>query len=282
MILGLSSPTYSGVSPADKPLMWLLDRCVDYGFKALEASLPLSGTDDPTEVKEKAADLAITFVGYWSEDFVTPEGGGAGLLDLARRTLDVAAQCGVGTVVAFGSGSKHNRFTNDPPLDQQLTIVADHLGPVAEEAASRNLRIALLPHLDYRGHEMLTVAQRIDHATFKMAFDTTNPFPVCEEPVDAARAVLPHAIAVAIKDVQIFPHRSNDVTIWGTPIGQGSVDFDTIFDLMRTELPESDTTTVCVKLRLPPDSSDHDSWMKSSLDYLSSHTGFQALMNKIG
>ena len=278
MILGLSSPTYSGVSPSDKPLMWLLDRCTEYGFNVLEASLPQSGTDEPSEVKAKAADLGITYVGYWSENFVTPDGGAAGLLDRGRRALDIAVACGVSTVVAFGSGSKHNRFTDDPPLDQQLANAVGNLGPLADEAAARDLRIGLLPHLDYRSHEMLSVAQRIDHPSLRMAFDTTNPFPVCEEPVDAARNVLPHAIAVAIKDVQIYPHRSNDVTIWGTPIGQGSVDFDAIFDLMRTELPEPDTTTVCVKLRLPPNSTDHDGWMKNSLEYLSAHRGFQALL----
>jgi sugar phosphate isomerase/epimerase len=258
--------------------MWLLDRCVEYDFKALEASLPLSGTDEPVEVKAKATDLGITYVGYWSENFVTPDGGAAGLRDRGQRALDIAVECGVSTVVAFGSGSKHNRFTNDPPLDQQLTNAVDNLGPVAEEAAARNVRIGLLPHLDYRSHEMFSVAQRINHPALRMAFDTTNPFPVCEEPVDAARNVLPHAIAVAIKDVQIYPHRSNDVTIWGAPIGQGSVNFDAIFDLMRTELPEPDTTTVCVKLRLPPDSTDHDTWMKSSLEYLASHPAFQALL----
>jgi len=278
MIFGLSSPTYSGVSPSDNPLMWLFDRCVEYGFKALEASLPLNGTDTPSEVEQKATDLGITYVGYWSEDFVTPEGGGAGLLDRGRSALDVAAECGCSTVVSFGNGGKHNRFTDDPPLATQLDRVVNHLAPVAEAAAERNLRIGLLPHLDYRGHEMLSVAQRIDHPALRMAFDTTNPFPVCEEPVEAARAVLPHAIAVAIKDVQIHPYRSNDVTIWGTPIGEGSVDYDAIFELMRSDLPEPDTTTACVKLRLPPDSTDHDAWMKQSLAYLSSHETFQSLV----
>lgn len=281
MILGLSSPTYSGVSPADKPLMWLLDRCVEYNFKALEASLPLNGSDDPAEMKARTSDLGITYLGYWSEDFVTPTGRADGLLDRGRRALDVAVECGTGTVIAFGSGGTHNRFTNNPPLDQQLDLVTENLAPVAGEAADRNVRIALLPHLDYRGHEMVTVAKRIDHPAFKMAFDTTNPFPVCEDPVDAARVVLPHAVAVAIKDVRVYPHHSNDVTIWGTPIGQGSVDYDAIFDLMRTELPEPDTTTVCVKLRLPPDGTDHADWMNQSLDYLKSNRRFQSLLKQV-
>ena len=64
MIPGLASPTYSGVQPDDQPLLWLLDRCVDYGLKALEASLPLNGSDDPRSVGKKAADLGIAWIGY--------------------------------------------------------------------------------------------------------------------------------------------------------------------------------------------------------------------------
>ena len=100
-----------------------------------------------------------------------------------------------------------------------------------------------------------------------MAYDTTNAFPVCEDPVDAAKVALPHAIAVALKDVQIFPYRSNDVTIWGTPLGQGSVDFPAIFELLRL-LPDPDQTTVCVKLRLPPESGEHAAWMEQSLEFI--------------
>ena len=74
MILGLASPTYSGILPEQAPLLWLLDRCAEYDLKAMEAPLPLSGADHPKEVKEKATDLGVTWVGYWNEDFVTPDG----------------------------------------------------------------------------------------------------------------------------------------------------------------------------------------------------------------
>ena len=215
MILGLASPTYSGTLPEQAPLLWLLDRCAEYDLKALEAPLPLSGTDHPKEVKEKAADLGVTWVGYWSEDFVTPDGGEIRLRERAERAFDQASIGGVKTVVIFGRGSLHNRFTRQPPLADQLRLAADHLRPVAEAASERDIQLALLPHLDYRSHEMVSVMEKVCHPNLMMAFDTANPFPVCEEPVAAAKVVLPHAVAVAFKDVQIFPHRSNDVTIWG-------------------------------------------------------------------
>ena len=105
-----------------------------------------------------------------------------------------------------------------------------------------------------------------------MAFDTANPFPVCEEPVEAAKLVLPHAVAVAVKDVRIYPNRSNDVTIRGTPIGQGSVDFEAILPMLRDRLPDPVNTTVSIKLRLPPGDESHDVWMRQSLEYLGSHS----------
>ena len=113
--------------------------------------------------------------------------------------------------------------------------------------------------------------QAVKHSSLKMAFDTTNPFPVCEEPVAAATVVLPHAVAVALKDVQVFPHRSNDVTIWGTPIGEGSVDFEAILPMLPERLPNPEGTTASIKLRLPPGNTDHDAWMKQSLKFLRSH-----------
>ena len=274
MILGLALPTYAGVMPEAKPLHWLLDRCVEYDLKALEASLPLDGTEDPRDVGRKAADSGIRWLGYWNDDFVTPVGGAGGLVEQARRAFDVAVNGGVNTVIVFGAGGKHNRFTLEPALEEQLQRFADHLGPVAEVAAERSLQLALLPHLDYRAAEMLRVKERVNHGALKMAFDSANPFPVCEDPVEAARAVLPHAVSVALKDVQIFPYRSNDVTIWGTPLGQGSVDFDSILPLMEKLLPEPDKTTMSVKLRLPPGSTEHAAWMEASLRYIRAHEAF--------
>ncbi len=77
MILGLASPTYAGAMPEANPLHWLLDRCVEYELGAMEASLPLEGGEDPGELGRRAADAGIQWIGYWSADFVTPEGAGA-------------------------------------------------------------------------------------------------------------------------------------------------------------------------------------------------------------
>ncbi len=271
MILGLSSPTYSGVQPNDNPLQWLLDRCADYKLQALEASLPLDEGEDVAAVGRKAADLGITWVGYWHGDFVTPEGGPSGLRQRAEQAFDVAVRGGVSTVVIFGAGNLHNRFSKNPPLTEQQQLLIENLDGVARAAAERNIHLGLLPHLDYRAADLVEVQQHIDHPALQMAFDTTNPFPVCEDPVDAAQIVLPHAVAVALKDVQIYPYRSNDVTIWGTPLGQGSVDFDAILPLLQTKLPDPAATTVCIKLRLPPNNTEHAAWMEQSLAFLRAH-----------
>ncbi len=271
MILGLASPSYTSQLPEQKPLLWLLERCSEHGLRALEASLPLDGRDDPEEIGKAAADLGIRWIGYWSEDFVTPEGGVSGLSGRAQKVLDVARRGGVKSLVIFGRTDLHNRFTKEPPLEGQLKRMADHLGPVAEAASERDVQLGLLPHLDYRGKELVSVMETVGHPHLRMAFDTANALPVCEDPVDAARSVLPHAIAVAFKDARVYPGRSNQVTIWGTPIGQGSVDFEGILEMMAEELPDPDGTTVAIKLRLPHESQEHKVWMEESLEYLRSH-----------
>ena len=268
MILGLALPTYSGVLPADRPLRWLLDRCQEFGFRALEASLPEPDGEDPAEIARRCQDEGVTWIGYWSDDFVTPDGGVDQLLVRACEAFDVAARGRMKKLVIFGRGNVHNRFSKEPPLEEQLRNTAESLAPVARAASERGLVLGYLSHLDYRAKESLQIVESVASKSLRMAYDTTNAFPVCEDPVDAARTALPHAIAVALKDVQIFPDRSNDVTIWGTPIGQGSVDFAAIFQLLPTLLPDPDQTTVCVKLRLPPASVDHQAWMGQSLDFI--------------
>ena len=273
MILGLASPTYSGAMPQTNGLEWLIERCVEYGLQALEAPLPGEDGEDPGVVGRRVRDAGLTWIGYWSDDWITPEGGVGGLMARAEQAFETALRGGVETLVIFGRGDRHNRFTREPSLSEQLRIIPGHLRPLAESAAELGVQLALLPHLDYRGRELVAVMQAVDHPALKMAFDSANPFPVCEEPIDAARAVLPHAVAVALKDVQIFPYRSNEVTIWGTPLGRGAVDFSAILPLMVELLPDSARATACIKLRLPPGSAEHAEWMKESLDFLRGSIG---------
>jgi sugar phosphate isomerase/epimerase len=196
MILGLASPTYmGGFLPATRPLSWLLDRCAQYRLRALEAPLPLGGEEDAQEVGRRATDAGVQWVGYWSDAFVDPDGGAFALRDRARRAFDVAERGGCRTLVIFGSGARHNRFMREPPLAEQLRAMAGHLGPIAEEAGRRALRLGLLPHLDYRAGGVLGVIQQVDEPALRAAFDTANAFPVCEEPVEAARLLAPHTIA---------------------------------------------------------------------------------------
>ena len=84
--------------------------------------------------------------------------------------------------------------------------------------------------------------------------------------VDAARNLLPYAVDVALKDVRLYPNRSNSVTIWGKPIGDGSVDYDTILPLLHQLLPDPDNTSCHIKLRLSPDTTldDTHAWMSRS------------------
>jgi len=269
MILGLSSPTYmGGFLPERDPLLWLLDRCAEYDLHALEAGLPPDGAEDPVEVRKKAADLDVEWVAFWSSDFVEPACGAAGLRELAARAFDVANQGGCKKLVIHGHGAKHNRFVRKPSLDVQLAKMTDNLPGVAEEAAGRGLKLGLLPHLDYRSHEVLKVVTDVGHSALRIAIDCANALPVSEEPVHAVQALAEHAITVAFKDVRVYPYRSNDVTIWGTPIGQGSVDYETILPILKSRLPDSATTTGCIKVRLPPNNADHDAWLRQSIEFL--------------
>lgn len=169
------------------------------------------------------------------------------------------------------SGGGHDHFTLEPPLAEQLERMATNLAPVANVALERGLTLGLLPHLDYRSTDLLQVMHAVNSPALRMAFDTTNSFPTAEDPVDAARNILPYAVDVALKEVRLYPNASNRATIWGKPIGDGSVDFHTILSLLHQLLPDPNNTSCHIKLRLPPGTTldDTHAWMCRSLCFLS-------------
>ena len=62
----------------------------------------------------------------------------------------------------------------------------------------------------------------------------------------------------------------------GKPIGDGSVEFETILPLLHQLLPDLDNTSCHIKLRLPPDTTmdDTHAWMSRSLNYLRTYSIF--------
>ncbi len=269
MILGLSSPTYMGCAvPSDNPLMWLLDRCAEYDLHALEANLPPDNTSTLSDVYQKANDLDVEWIAFWHGDFVEPMGGVERLREVAARAFDIAKRGGCHKLVIYGDASRYNRFISAPPVMEQLSKMVQNLGSVAEEAAQRGLKLGLLPHLDYQSLEILKVIEELNHPALGVGLDCANAIPVCEDPVEAVRNLSGHAIAVAFKDLRVYPYRSNQVTIWGTPIGQGSVDYEGILPLLKSRLLDAAETTACIKLRLQPGSLEHDSWLRQSIKFL--------------
>jgi hypothetical protein len=79
-----------------------------------------------------------------------------------------------------------------------------------------------------------------------------------------------------MQEVRLYPNASNRATIWGKPIGTGSVDFSTILPLLHQLLPDPDNTSCHIKLRLPPETTldDTHAWMCSSLSYLQGYDIF--------
>ena len=105
------------------------------------------------------------------------------------------------------SGGGHDHFSMDPPLPEQLDRMAANLKPVAAAALERGLTLGLLPHLDYRSTDLLQVMHAVNSPALRMAFDTTNSFPTAEDPVDAARNLLPYAVDIALKvGIPTRPH----------------------------------------------------------------------------
>ena len=116
------------------------------------------------------------------------------------------------------SGGGHDHFTKEPPLPEQLERMATNLIPVAAAAQKRGLTLGLLPHLDYRSTDLLQVMHAVNSPALRMAFDTTNSFPTAEDPVDAARNLLPYAVDIALKVCARLPCHAWPITsVTGLP-----------------------------------------------------------------
>jgi sugar phosphate isomerase/epimerase len=127
-----------------------------------------------------------------------------------------------------------HRWLKEPPLSEQIELIAENIRPLALIAQDYNVIIAIENHADYRGHEIAEIIRRVNEPNFGARLDTGNPFWTFEEPVDAAKAMAPVTFTTHIKDLYV-----DRFAQWkGVPLGQGHVDFDVIIgDMLANNAP---------------------------------------------
>ncbi len=164
-----------------------------------------------------------------------------------------------------------NRFTKDPPLDEQLTRIITNLRPLAAVAAEAGITIALENHCDYRGSEIAQVIQAVDSHALRAALDTGNPFTSFEDPLDAAQALAPLACTTHLKDCRIVPLGIAGMAPWipvGCALGEGNVALREILELLAQVAPNPTTLPLIVEVNWPPAGQAITDLMHSSVAFI--------------
>jgi len=204
---------------------------------------------------------------YWGDDFI---GNGANQPTDGFRHF-VEAVCKPLSITVVGVCANSQRFRKDPPLARQLDqLVAAwaNLAPVAQELG---VTLAVENHADYRGHEVVTILERINSPAVRARLDTANAYAVIEQPEVAAEAMAPYVVTTHIKDVIVWPqHPTSLLNLVGCGLGEGDVDLVTCVRLLAERA--SDPTSLALTLEIePPRGTDLARMTTESVAYARQH-----------
>lgn len=247
MKLGCQSSLVSYADAAapdqDKVLLRLKEA---HRLGLVNVSDPLQRWQDPGYLRwiaEQAAQLGITLDSGWSDCWASPDPTQLKPLQEFSSKLE-AVTSHLGSRVFSLVVTDCDRFFKNPPLDEQLALIAERLQPLADLAAKAGVSLALENHADYRGSELVRIFKQVGRRSLGCRLDTGNPFIMGEDPVDAAQVLAPYTYDVHLKDMwvglgrhwhlqQKYPVPSQV----GAPLGQGDVDLPAIMEILANKAP---------------------------------------------
>jgi sugar phosphate isomerase/epimerase len=168
----------------------------------------------------------------------------------------------------------HNRFRNDPPLQQQLDLIIKNIKPVVRAAEDAGIVLAFENHLDYRAAEIVQIIETVDSPNLRFLFDTGNTVVVIEDPVEAAKIAAPYTVLCHLKDVRILPWTPSALfvaAVLAAQLGRGNVDIEQICAIMHAKAPNP--TNLCLSLEnMPvPPNEDEDVWVVEGIKWAKEH-----------
>lgn len=153
-------------------------------------------------------------------------------LDAARANAAIAHELGVGLVTL------HAGFIPEDAGDPERGVLIDRLAVLSRVFLSAGVRVALETGQETAGtlHEVLGDPRLADVG---VNFDPANMLLYGSgDPVEALSLLAPRVMQVHLKDADPSPEPG----MWGTerPLGAGSVDWDGVFGVIASRLPDVD------------------------------------------
>lgn len=250
---------------AEDPLGWLIPRCREMGFDAIEGSL--YSYLEPREL-ERIGNLLAKHRVKLATDYGYDFSGTPKPPEEFRRYARAAKQLGVTAIGVGGMPFSINRFVDDPPFDKQVEMMITALRPMVEIAEDEGLKLALENHADYRCSELLDhVIQPMGSPALGIKLDTGNCPLVIEDPVEAARISAPICYATHFKDMHIMPVTPEGGKIVGAPIGRGDCQLDRVGRILAENAPAPVNLVLSIEIGWIPPNEDYFQWLHESVSW---------------
>ncbi len=232
--LAVYGTTFSmGLHPkAGRPriTVWqLMDQALALHLRGVEIPVSLVQDEDIPAVMHAAEERGL---------FITLATGGytAGPL---IEAIQLGKQLRAGTVRTVVGGAKIGGDRSPlagrwQPFLQEVLVQLQEATAMAEKA---DIYLAVENHQDLASEELLWLCESIGSAHFGINLDTGNPLATAEEPIGYFRRVAPYLKNVHLKDYSIYLSEEG-YRLVRCPLGQGVIDFLTLFKILDTSCPD--------------------------------------------
>ncbi len=207
----------------------LLARAQALGLEGVEMPVSLLADEDIDAITQYTQERGM---------FLTLASGGYEPRALAKA-IELAARIGAATVRTVVGGAKlggdRRPLTGrwQPFLQEVLTGLRE----AATYADRAGVNLALENHQDLASEELLWLQENIAAQRFGITLDTGNPLATAEEPLDFFRRMAPYVRNVHLKDYQVYLSEEG-YRLVRCPLGQGVIDFPTLFSILEQACPE--------------------------------------------
>jgi sugar phosphate isomerase/epimerase len=207
----------------------LLDKASDFGLEGVELPDSLMQDEDATSVADYARERGL-FITLETEGFDP---------DKLANAIDLGVRLGASTVRTIVRGAKlgGDRRSMAGHWQSFLHEILAGLREATIIAERAGVNLAIENHQDLSSEELLWLCESIGSPRLGITLDTGNALATAEEPVDFARRVAPYVKNVHLKDYQIYTC-DEGYRLVRCPLGQGVVDFPTLFGILSETCPE--------------------------------------------
>jgi sugar phosphate isomerase/epimerase len=265
----LSTPT---TIPPSEALEWLINRTAELGLQVVHGG-PRVFTDRAyvDRIKSLVLDRGLEMMPAVGADLIA--GGETTRASIANAisTLRGFADMGIIKISKYCTNPMiHNRFRNDPPLEEQLELCVENSRPIVKAAEDLGITLAFENHLDYRASEVVRIIEGVGSPNLRFLFDMGNTVVVIEDPVEAAKVAAPYTVLCHLKDVRVLPWTPGALyvaAVFAAPLGRGNVDVVRICEILQEKSP--DPKNLCLSLEnmpIPPNE-DEDLWTAESIKW---------------